>query len=206
MCAFQRSSGLVVIRRVARLSHIDARLMFGTAWARHGVPTGRLGPRRAATATRRLRPADFHRRLPGFGGPQLRLASASVLDYSFARHTTVDKAPADSHEALRMRVCGRGRGKLNQASHDVPGMAATAVHCSNTAVHLFGAVRVRRCSPAMIRDVQRLCSNLVRRLRVHVRLQWPSVDLTSPVAAIQLAAGAFIGEDGHPGFDKPCCC
>ena len=29
MCAFQRSSGLVVIRRVARLSRIGARLMFG---------------------------------------------------------------------------------------------------------------------------------------------------------------------------------
>ena len=32
-------------------------------------------------------------------------------------------------------------------------------------------------------------------------------DLTSPVAANQLAAGAFFfGENGHPGFDKPCCC
>ena len=26
---------------------------------------------------------------------------------------------------------------------------------------------------------------------------------TSPVAAIQLAAGAFFGENGHPGLDKP---
>ena len=69
-------------------------------------------------------------------------------------------------------------------------MAATAVFCSNTAVHLFGAVRVRLCSPTMIRDV-RLCWAPVRRVRVHVRLQWPPVDLTSPVAAIQLAAGAF---------------
>ena len=72
-----------------------------------------------------------------------------------------------------------------------PGMAATSVHCSNTAVHLFGAVRVRRCSPAMIQDVWRLCSTPVRRVRVHVRLQWPPVDLTSPVADIQLAASAF---------------
>ena len=31
--------------------------------------------------------------------------------------------------------------------------------------------------------------------------------LTSPVAAIHLAAGIFfVGENGHPGFDKPCCC
>ena len=30
---------------------------------------------------------------------------------------------------------------------------------------------------------------------------------TSPIAANQLAAGAFfVGENGHPGFDKPCCC
>ena len=28
-------------------------------------------------------------------------------------------------------------------------------------------------------------------------------DLTSPVAANQLAAGAFFRENGHPGFDKP---
>ena len=66
-------------------------------------------------------------------------------------------------------------------------MAATAVYCSNTAVHLFGAVRVRSCSPAMIRDVRRLCSTRVRRVRV----RWPPVDLTSPVTAIQLAAGAL---------------
>ena len=31
--------------------------------------------------------------------------------------------------------------------------------------------------------------------------------LTSPVAANQLAAGAFFpAENGHPGFDKPFCC
>ena len=28
-------------------------------------------------------------------------------------------------------------------------------------------------------------------------------DLTSPVAANQLAAGAFFDENGHPGLDKP---
>ena len=28
-------------------------------------------------------------------------------------------------------------------------------------------------------------------------------DLTSPVAANQLAAGAFFAENGHPGLDKP---
>ena len=43
----------------------------------------------------------------------------------------------------------------------------------------------------MIRDVRRLCSTLVRRVCVHVQLQWPPVDLTSPVAANQLAAGVF---------------
>ena len=42
----------------------------------------------------------------------------------------------------------------------------------------------------MIRDV-RLCWAPVRRVHVHVRLQWPPVDLTSPVAASQLAASAF---------------
>ena len=31
-------------------------------------------------------------------------------------------------------------------------------------------------------------------------------DLTSPVAAIQLAAGAVFDENDHPGFDKPCRC
>ena len=35
-----------------------------TPWACHGVPTGPPGPRRAPTAARRLRPADFHRRPP----------------------------------------------------------------------------------------------------------------------------------------------
>ena len=80
-------------------------------------------------------------------------------------------------------------------------MAATAAHCSNMAIHLFGAVRVRRCSPAMIQDVRRLCSTLVRRVRVHVRLQWPPVDLTSPVAAIQLAAGVFF-QDKWPAADS----
>ncbi len=31
------------------------------------------------------------------------------------------------------------------------------------------------------------------------------MDLTSSVAANQLAAGAFFSKNGHPGFDKPCC-
>ena len=69
-------------------------------------------------------------------------------------------------------------------------MAATDVFCSNAGVHLSGAVRVRLCSPTQIRD-GRLCSAPVRRVRIHVRLQWPPVELTSLVAAIQLAAGVF---------------
>ena len=50
-----------------------------TPWARHGVPTGPPGPRRAPTARRQLGPADFPRSLPGLGGPQLLLASARAI-------------------------------------------------------------------------------------------------------------------------------
>ena len=34
----------------------------------------------------------------------------------------------------------------------------------------------------------------------------PPMDLISLVAASQLAAGFFFGENDNPGFDKPCCC
>ena len=66
MCAFQRSSGLVVIRQVAQLSWYtnDVR----TPWARHNVATGPPGPRRAPTAARR--PADGTVRLVFIGGPR----------------------------------------------------------------------------------------------------------------------------------------
>ena len=40
---------------------------------------------------------------------------------------------------------------------------------------------------------------------IWVRDRWD--DLASPVAANQVAAGAFFfGEHDHPGSDKPCCC
>ena len=48
-----------------------------TPWARHGAPTGPPGPRRDPTDPRRT--AGGPQLLPGLGGPQLLLASASVL-------------------------------------------------------------------------------------------------------------------------------
>ena len=44
MCAFQRSSGLVVIRRVARLSRIGALLMFGPPGHATASPRALQGP------------------------------------------------------------------------------------------------------------------------------------------------------------------
>ena len=44
MCAFQRSSGHVVIRRVARLSRIGARLMFGPPGHATASPQALWGP------------------------------------------------------------------------------------------------------------------------------------------------------------------
>ena len=72
MCAFQRSSQHVVIRRVARLSRIGARLMFGLPGR---VPTGSPGPRRDATNPR---PAGGSVRLIFIGGPRFGRPAAPI--------------------------------------------------------------------------------------------------------------------------------
>ena len=89
MCAFQRNSGLVVIRQVARLSRIGARLMFGPLGTprRPRGPSGALsGPDGRPAARRRLHPTDFHRRPPVWAArhsyrrrPGLLLANAGQL-------------------------------------------------------------------------------------------------------------------------------
>ena len=82
MCAFQRSSELVVIRGVARLSRIGPRLMFGPlghATASTQALRGPSGANGRPADRRRHGRTPFNRRLPGLGGPQLLLASASVL-------------------------------------------------------------------------------------------------------------------------------
>ena len=68
MCDYQRSSGLVVIRRVARLSRIGAQLMFGPLGHATAAPQALLGGRRAPTAARR--PAGGSVRLIFIGGPR----------------------------------------------------------------------------------------------------------------------------------------
>ena len=77
MCAFQRSSGLVVIRRVARLSCIGARLMFGPlghATASIQAHRGPTGPRQPPGGPQAALSSFFSEAAPGLGGPQLRLA------------------------------------------------------------------------------------------------------------------------------------
>ena len=64
MCAFQRSSEHVVIRQVAPLSRIGARLMFGPPGHATTSPRVLRGPDGRSAARRRLGPADFHRRPP----------------------------------------------------------------------------------------------------------------------------------------------
>ena len=76
---FQRSSGLVVIRRVARLSRIGARLMFGHPG--HATASPRAirvipGLRRAPMAVRR--PAGGPVRLIFIGGPRLGRPAAPI--------------------------------------------------------------------------------------------------------------------------------
>ena len=86
MCAFQRSSEHVVIRRVAQLSRIGARLMYGTTYGTprrpHGPSGAPSGPDRPPADRRRHRRTPFNRRLPGLGGPQLLLAQPRLLLWS----------------------------------------------------------------------------------------------------------------------------
>ena len=67
LCAFQRSSEHIVIRRIARLSRIGARSMFrarGTQRLPHRIFGAPSGPKGRPATRRRFLPADFHRRPP----------------------------------------------------------------------------------------------------------------------------------------------
>ena len=86
LCDYQRSSEHVVTRRGSTgRSTVPYRctIEVQTHTGPYGVPTGpsgaQSGPDRPPADRRRLRPADFPRRLPGLGGPQLLSAQAGAI-------------------------------------------------------------------------------------------------------------------------------
>ena len=76
------TTGPEVARRIARLSRIDARLMYGPpghATASPRALRGPVGTQRTPGGPQRHRRTPFNRRLPGLGGPQLLLAQPMLL-------------------------------------------------------------------------------------------------------------------------------
>ena len=85
---------LFTARQVARLSPIDARLMYGPpghATASPRALRAPLVPDGPPADRRRHRQTPLNRRLPGLGGPQLLLASAVAIVKANYR----SDAPAD---------------------------------------------------------------------------------------------------------------